>query len=122
MLSQYYKSQKDARLSEAEAAKLFGQILEAVAYLHRSGVFHRDLKTENVIVDGQGRVKIIDFGFSTKAEPMQRLNLFCGTPNYMAPEIILKKEYYGGPTDVWALGVMLFVMCAGYFPFKGRIG
>ena len=119
ILSQYYKSMRDTRLAEPDAAKIFQQIVEAVSYLHKNGIYHRDLKTENVIIDGNKKIKIIDFGFSIKAEPMQRLNLFCGTPNYMSPEIVLKKEYYGGPSDVWALGVMLFVICAGYFPFKG---
>lgn len=121
ILSQYYKSLKDQHLSEQEAIKIFCQIVEAIGYLHKNGIFHRDLKTENVMIDNQKRIKIIDFGFSVKSDPMQRLGLFCGTPNYMSPEIILKKDYYGGPSDVWALGVMLFVICAGYFPFKGRL-
>ena len=49
-----------------------------------------------------------------------KLNLFCGTPNYMSPEIILKKEYFGGPSDVWALGILLYRITAGYFPFVGK--
>lgn len=121
ILSQYYKSLKDQKLNEPEAIKIFSQIVDAVGYLHKHGIFHRDLKTENVMIDSSKKIKIIDFGFSVKADTMQRLNLFCGTPNYMSPEIILKKDYYGGPCDVWALGVMLFVICAGYFPFKGRL-
>jgi serine/threonine protein kinase len=120
ILSQYYKAQRDARLPEPEAARIFSQIVEAVGYLHKNGIFHRDLKTENVMIDSGKKIKIIDFGFSVKAEPMQRLNLFCGTPNYMSPEIILKKDYYGGPSDIWALGVLLYVICAGHFPFKGN--
>lgn len=120
ILSQYYKGLRDGRMAESEACKIFQQIVEAVAYLHKTGIFHRDLKTENVIIDQFKKIKIIDFGFSIRAEPMQRLNLFCGTPNYMSPEIILKKEYYGGPSDIWALGVLLYVICAGQFPFKGK--
>lgn len=119
ILSQYYKSLKDQRMGESDASKVFRQIMEAVCYLHKHGIYHRDLKTENVMIDSGKKIKIIDFGFSCKADSMQRLNLFCGTPNYMSPEIILKKDYYGGPSDVWALGVMLFVICTGYFPFKG---
>ena len=121
ILSQYYKSMRDTRISELEASKIFHQIVEAVSYLHKTGVYHRDLKTENVMIDTNKKIKIIDFGFAIKAEAMQRLNLFCGTPNYMSPELVLKKEYYGGPSDIWALGVMLFVICSGYFPFKGMM-
>lgn len=119
VLSQYYKSQPNKRLSEQEAAGIFKQIVEAMAYCHRNGVYHRDIKTENVLIDKYKKIKIIDFGFSVKSTPNTKLTLFCGTPNYMSPEIILKKEYLGGPSDSWALGVLLFVIAAGYFPFKG---
>ena len=72
------------------------------------------------MVDKYKRVKLIDFGFSLRQKSLGRLSLFCGTPNYMSPEVILKKEYYGGPNDVWALGVMLFRICSGRFPFVGN--
>jgi serine/threonine protein kinase len=120
VLSQFYKSQANKRISEGEAAFIFKQIVEAMAYCHRVGVYHRDIKTENVLIDKYKKIKIIDFGFSVKSSPTTKLTLFCGTPNYMSPEIILKREYYGGPSDTWALGVLLFVITAGYFPFKGR--
>lgn len=65
-------------------------------------------------------VKIIDFGFSCICSSIQKLKIFCGTPSYMAPEITMKKEYDGKTVDMWALGVLLFVMLTGVFPFKGN--
>lgn len=120
-LSQYYKSALNRRLQEAEAKIIFKQIVDGVRYMHSVSVFHRDLKTDNVIVDRNRLVKIIDFGFSVRSDSQRRLNLCCGTPNYMAPEIVLNREYWGGPADVWSLGVMLFLITAGDFPFKGTL-
>ncbi|EGR32861.1 protein kinase domain protein, partial [Ichthyophthirius multifiliis] len=64
-------------------------------------------------------VKIIDFGFSIQVPDNKKLNIFCGTPSYMSPEIISKVEYFGQKSDVWALGILLYVMVQGKFPFKG---
>jgi serine/threonine protein kinase len=121
VLSQYYKAQGDRRIREGEASAIFKQITEGIGYLHRLGIYHRDIKTENVLIDKQKKIRLIDFGFSVKSTPSTKLTLFCGTPNYMSPEIILKREYLGAPSDVWALGVLLFVITCGYFPFKGKL-
>lgn len=64
-------------------------------------------------------IRIIDFGFAIRSD--KKLNIFCGTPSYMAPEIVKKQEYYGKPSDVWALGILLFAMLFGKFPFKGNV-
>jgi serine/threonine protein kinase len=120
-LSQYYKSAQNRRLPESVAKLIFRQIVDGVKYMHSLSVFHRDLKTDNIIVDRSKLVKIIDFGFSVRADSQRRLNLCCGTPNYMAPEIVLNREYWGGPADVWSLGVMLFLITTGDFPFKGSL-
>lgn len=65
-------------------------------------------------------IKLIDFGFCCSAPPEARLKVFCGTPSYMAPEIVQKKEYMGSPTDIWASGILLYAMLCGRFPFKGK--
>jgi MAP/microtubule affinity-regulating kinase len=93
--------------------------VSAVGYLHEHNIAHRDLKLDNVLLDmSTNAIKLIDFGFSTRVVKDQPQKMFCGTPNYMAPEITQKKEYSGMKTDVWALGVLLFVLCTGHFPFK----
>lgn len=110
------------RLPEDEARVYFRQLIEAVDYCHKSGVFHRDLKPENLLLDDFGRVKITDFGLSnlrgadTVAE---LLYTQCGTPHYVAPEIIRSAErgYSGAKMDIWSCGIILFVLLAGYHPF-----
>lgn len=72
---------------------------------------------ENILIENNtGKVKLIDFGFSCLSK--ERLKIFCGTPSYMSPELISKKEYYGGPSDIWACGVLLYTLLNGQFPFK----
>ena len=66
-------------------------------------------------------VKIIDFGFSLFTTKTKMLNLHCGTPSYMAPEHVAKKDYLGQPVDIWAMGVLLYKMLTGYYPFNGKI-
>lgn len=88
-------------------------------YVHKKSVVHRDIKMENVLYDAPtNRVKLIDFGFAIALAPGSKLNIFCGTPSYMAPEIVNKKEY-SFAVDTWALGVLLFKALNGVFPFKG---
>ena len=78
------------------------------------------MKLENILIDDRNHLKLIDFGFSVCISPEQRLRIFCGTPSYMAPEIVQKKEYSGFATDVWSMGIILFVILTGFFPFKGQ--
>lgn len=82
---------------------------------------HRDVKLDNILLEEKtNMVKIIDFGFSVMSSLGQKLKIFCGTPSYMAPELTQKKEYDGKAVDMWALGVLLFVMLTGNFPFRGQ--
>ena len=81
---------------------------------------HRDIKLENILLDETKTVaKLIDFGFSTCIPHERKVKIFCGTPSYMAPEIVSKIEYSGAPADIWASGVLLFALLCGKFPFKG---
>ena len=115
----YLKHKESKRLTEADAKEIFKQMMDGLAYLHEKGVAHRDLKLQNVLLDQKRVVKIIDFGFSTQATGDRKVKMYCGTPNYMAPEIVERKEYLGGPADIWAAGVFLFAILCGEFPFKG---
>lgn len=119
-LNAHIKSKSANKLPEEEAKIIFGQLVEAIKYCHRKSVVHRDIKLENVLYDASTqRVKLIDFGFAIALAPGSKLNVFCGTPSYMAPEIVNKKEYTF-PVDTWALGILLFKALNGNFPFRGK--
>jgi MAP/microtubule affinity-regulating kinase len=115
---QDYLKQSDFQLSEHAARNMIYGILDALNYCHQHNIVHRDLKLENILVSPDGTPKLIDFGFTYLAD--QKIsNTFCGTLFYMAPEIILKKPYFGGPADIWAIGVLAYKMMTGFFPFRG---
>ncbi|KAJ0024358.1 hypothetical protein Pint_08536 [Pistacia integerrima] len=106
------------RLSEAEARQYFQQLIDGVDFCHSKGVYHRDLKPENLLLDSQGNLKISDFGLSALPEQgVSLLRTTCGTPNYVAPEVLSHKGYNGAVADVWSCGVILYVLMAGYLPF-----
>ncbi|KAK6766373.1 hypothetical protein RB195_025963 [Necator americanus] len=107
------------RTAEDEARRWFGQTASAVAYLHHKGIVHRDLKAENILLDKSSNIKIIDFGFSNTQAPSQLLRTWCGSPPYAAPELLLGKEYDGLKADIWSLGVILYILVTGGFPFPG---
>ncbi|KDP32419.1 hypothetical protein JCGZ_13344 [Jatropha curcas] len=110
--------QVQRRLSENEARRYFQQLIDAVAYCHSKGVYHRDLKPENLLLDSVGNLKVSDFGLS--ALPQKGVGLLhttCGTPNYVAPEVLSHEGYDGAAADVWSCGVILYVLMAGYLPF-----
>ncbi|ETW09081.1 CAMK/CAMKL protein kinase [Aphanomyces invadans] len=117
-LCEFVKRQK--RLAEDDAGLLFMQVLSAVMYMHSMQLVHRDIKLENILLDRYGNTKLVDFGFSAVQTTSKPFSTFCGTPCYMAPEIIHRKTYWGQPVDVWSLGVLLFAMLCGYFPFRAR--
>ncbi|KAK6246758.1 hypothetical protein QUC31_018323 [Theobroma cacao] len=109
------------RFSEDLSRKYFQQLISAVGYCHSRGVFHRDLKPENLLVDENGNLKVSDFGLSAVTDqirPDGLLHTLCGTPAYVAPEILTKKGYDGAKVDVWSCGVILFVLNAGFLPFN----
>lgn len=118
-LSNYMKAFPNRRLDEEEARRLFKQIAEGIHYCHCNNIIHRDIKLENMLLDEHNNIKIIDFGFSICMPNTQRLKIFCGTPTYMSPEIVSKIEYIGQCADIWSLGILLYVMLCGKFPFKG---
>lgn len=109
------------RFSEDLSRRYFQQLISAVGYCHSRGVFHRDLKPENLLLDENWDLKVTDFGLSAVTEqvrPDGLLHTLCGTPAYVAPEILAKKGYDGAKVDVWSCGVILYVLNAGYLPFN----
>jgi len=108
------------KLKEDEARKYFQQLICAVDFCHSRGVYHRDLKPENLLLDDNGDMKVCDFGLSALPEQFGQdglLHTACGTPAYVAPEVITMKGYDGAKADIWSCGVILFVLLAGFLPF-----
>jgi 5'-AMP-activated protein kinase catalytic alpha subunit len=109
-----------AKFSEDVARRYFHQLISAVEYCHSRGVYHRDLKPENLLLDDNDNLKVSDFGLSALAESKRQdglLHTTCGTPAYVAPEVLSRRGYDGSKADIWSCGVILFVLVAGYLPF-----
>jgi serine/threonine protein kinase len=111
------------KMEENIARKYFQQLISAVDFCHSRGVTHRDLKPENLLLDENEDLKVSDFGLS--ALPDQRrsdgmLLTPCGTPAYVAPEVLKKIGYDGSKADIWSCGVILFALLCGYLPFQGE--
>ncbi|XP_024132979.1 serine/threonine-protein kinase SIK2 isoform X2 [Oryzias melastigma] len=110
---------KHGRLSELEARRKFWQILSAVEYCHNRNIVHRDLKAENLLLDGHMNIKIADFGFGNFFKPGEPLATWCGSPPYAAPEVFEGQQYEGPQLDIWSMGVVLYVLVCGALPFDG---
>ncbi|KAL0722327.1 hypothetical protein Bca4012_036926 [Brassica carinata] len=111
------------RLRQGVARSYFQQLISSVAFCHSRGVYHRDLKLENLLLDDEGNLKVSDFGLSIVSEQLMQDGIcqtFCGTPAYLAPEVLTMKGYDAAKADVWSCGVILFVLMAGYLPFDDK--
>jgi len=137
------------RMLEGEARRLFGELAVAVGWMHRQGVVHRDLKLENVLLDGELRIKLGDLGFAREWQKSKmwvslgkirktlinfRMETFCGTTGeldsrsirsrltlspigYASPEMLAGRKYLGEETDIWSLGIILYILLSGGLPF-----
>eukprot|EP00253_Pinus_taeda_P011711 PITA_11711 len=113
----------NGKLEESRARRYFQQLIDAVGYCHSRGVYHRDLKPDNILLDANGNVKIFDFGLSAVPQQFREdelLHTTCGSPNYVAPEVIADRGYDGATADVWSCGVILSLLLTGQLPFEDR--
>lgn len=114
---------KHGRMEEAQAARVFRQLLAALEYCHARHIYHRDLKLENVLITHDFQVKLIDFGLAEKLKAGETLKTICGTPLYCSPEVLFMSSskrsqgFHGAPADVWSVGVLIFALLTGCAPF-----
>ncbi|XP_052610684.1 putative sperm motility kinase W [Peromyscus californicus insignis] len=104
-------------LKEEEARGIFRQVVSAVHFLHQRHIAHRDIKLENILVDAAGNAKLCDFGMAIEITEGQMLQEICGSLLYWAPEILARKPYDGLAGDMWSLGIVLYVLVTGHFPY-----
>jgi serine/threonine protein kinase len=119
-LLSYLTRRPNNRVSEGTARRLFAQLLSAVEYLHASSIAHRDLKLENILVDETcNRIVVIDFGLCGLMNKNRPMTVYCGSPAYAAPELIQRIPYNGCASDTWSLGIVLYALVVGDYPFNG---
>ena len=116
-LYDFVKSQKNSRVDEKVAKPILRQVMSALSYCHSINVYHKDIKLENILINAEGKVKVIDFGFSIRMKDKKKTNKYCGSPAYSAPEIILNKPHLPEYADIWAVAVLIYHIIAGFLPF-----
>merc|ERR1711991_1241505 len=114
----FFHLKRKNKFSETEARFIIAETVLALGHLHKNDVFYRDLKPENILLDDKGHICLTDFGLSKIFDEMEskEANTFCGTPEYLAPEII-ERKYYTKAIDWWSLGILLYELVVGYPPF-----
>ena len=112
---------KRTKLNEKTAHFIFRQLISSIKFIHSKGIIHRDIKLDNILIDLNNTIKICDFGVGKNYKKNEKLKDQCGTPAYIAPEILQNNDgYYGPPVDIWSSGVVLYAMLSGNVPFKAN--
>ena len=119
-LLEFIQRKKKRRIEENICKSIFHQIVEAILYCQNKNICHRDIKLENILIIKDNIIKLIDFGFAIKCDRDEYQEFFCGTLYYMPPEIVNKQKYIPFYSDIWSLGVLLYAMLFGKFPFKSN--
>jgi serine/threonine protein kinase len=119
-LLEFIQRKKKRRIEEDICKNIFHQIVEAILYCQNKNICHRDIKLENILIIKDNIIKLIDFGFAIKCDRDEYQEFFCGTLYYMPPEIVNKQKYIPFYSDIWSLGVLLYAMLFGKFPFKSN--
>ena len=110
---------KMSKFSEPMARNIFKQLIMTIKYLHNMSIVHRDIKPDNILLELDNTIKLCDFGVSKQVKKGQLLTDSCGTPAFIAPEILKDKPYDPYMTDIWSSGVVLYIIISGFFPFRG---
>lgn len=110
---------RSGKFTNEKAAQYFYEVCDALSYCHGMKVIHRDIKPENILMDGEGHAKLADFGWSNMVSNADLRMTFCGTPDYLAPEMI-RGEGHNESLDMWCMGVLLYEMTVGKSPFGSR--
>jgi serine/threonine protein kinase SCH9 len=114
----FWHLQKEGRFQEARAKFYIAELILALQHLHEHDIVYRDLKPENILLDANGHIALCDFGLSkANLADDSTTNTFCGTTEYLAPEVLLDEHGYTKMVDFWSLGVLVFEMCCGWSPF-----
>ena len=111
---------KRRQLKEEVAKSVFKQLINGIAYCHSKSILHRDIKLDNILLSSNGEVKICDFGVSKAVKRGEMMTEQCGTPAYIAPEILADRGYEGFAVDIWSAGVVLYAMLYGVVPFRAN--
>ena len=113
------KIRQQVFINEKDSRFYLSEIILAIESMHEMGILYRDLKPENILLDSKGHIKLTDFGFSKQLKDIQKDRTYtnCGTPGYIAPEVLMANVGYNYKADIWSIGILICEMIGGYIPF-----